>query len=155
LGKAVFFPATAVEKFGSVAFPVGVWEPFHLAAAEVPAAGSLARADGRVLRDAWAVGQTRPKAIERLVPMLRACLLAADTLDVADAIRWIEHWLRWFDERAGNAVEGVLTSPASTGATIEKLYFEGPGTADWIALARLRDSFVPALGPNHIFMPGD
>jgi hypothetical protein len=153
--KGRVFPATAIEKFGSVAFPIGVWESFHLAAVEVPGAGSLARADGRALRDAWAVGETRPKAVERLLPMLRTCLLAADTLDVADAIRWVEHWLRWFDERAGSAVEGLLASPASTGAKIEKLYFDGPGTADWVALARMRDSFVPALGPNHVFVPGD
>lgn len=147
------FPATAIEKFGSVAFPVGVWESFRVAAVEVPALGSLARADGHALGDAWAVGQTRPKAVDRLVPMLRACLLAADTLGVAEAIGWIDHWLRWFDERAGSAVEGVLATPASAGAIIEKLYFDAPGTADWTALAKIGDSFVPAFSPNHIFLP--
>jgi hypothetical protein len=42
----------------------------------------------------------------------------------------------------------------NTGARIEKLYFDGPSTDDWPALAQYRDSFVPALGPNHIFLPG-
>jgi len=146
------FPATAIQKFGSVAFPVSVWESFHLAAVKVSAFRSLARADGRALRDAWAVGQTRPKAVDKLMPLLRDCLLAADTLDVPEAIRWVEHWLRWFDERAGTAVEGLLKSQESAGATFEKLYFDCPGTADWAALAKIGDSFVPALDPNHILV---
>jgi hypothetical protein len=148
------FPATALEKFGSVAFSVGLWELLRIAANEVPAFGALTHANGRALRNAWAVGPTRPKAVDRLLPMLRSSLIAADTLDVADAIQWIEHWLRWFDERAGTEVEGVLTSPESTGATIEKLYFDGPGTDDWVALAKVHNDFVPAFGPNHIFIPG-
>ena len=68
------------------------------------------------------------------------------------AIRWVEHWLRWFDERAGTAVEGVLKSQVSAAATIEKLYFDCPGTADWAALAKIGDSFVPTLDPNHILV---
>jgi hypothetical protein len=147
------FPATAIEKFGSVAFPVGVWEAFRTAAVEVPKIESLNRADGRALHDAWAVGQTLPKALDQLMPLLRACLLGADTLEVAEAIHWIEHWLRWFDERARTEVQGVLTSPEIADATIEKLYFDCPRMADWAGLARVGDAFVPALGPSCIFIP--
>jgi len=78
------FPATAID--GSVAFPVNIWESLRAAVSDVPPFARLARANGRALRDAWAVGQTRPKSVERLVPMLRASVIAADTLDVADAI---------------------------------------------------------------------
>ncbi|WP_321475718.1 hypothetical protein [uncultured Paludibaculum sp.] len=154
VGEGHLFPATVIEKFGSVAFPVGVWDSLRVAAAEVPTFGSLARAGGHALRDAWAIGQSRPKAVDRLVPLLRECLVAADTLDVGDAIQWIEHWLRWFDERAANDVEGTLASPETTGSRIETLYFDGPGTADWTALAEVNGSFVPAFSPNHIFIPG-
>lgn len=105
------------------------------------------------MRDAWAVGQSRPRDVNRLLPMLRACLLASDTMEAADAVTWIERWLRWFEQHASVAVSGVSASPASVGATLERLYFDGPGTEDWTALARVGDSFVPALGPNHIFMP--
>jgi len=131
------FPATAIEKFGSIAFPVNTWESFHAAAAEVPPFPKVAHANGRALRDAWAVGQTRPRSVERLVPMLRACAIAADTLDVADAIHWIEHWLRWFEERGETEIEGVLASDDTTGAALEKLYFDGPGTDDWPAYAEI------------------
>ena len=34
----------------------------------------------------------------------------------------------------------------------KKLYFDCPGTADWAALAKIGDSFVPALDPNHILV---
>lgn len=154
VGEGRLFPATVIEKFGSVAFPVGVWDSLRVAAAEVPTFGSLARAGGHALRDAWAIGQSRPKALDRLVPLLRECLVGADTLDVGDAIQWIEHWLQWFDERVANCVEGTLASPETTGSRIETLYFDGPGTADWTALAEVNGSFVPAFSPNHIFIPG-
>ena len=148
-------PATAIERFGSVAFPNGAWESLHVAAVEVPRFESLARADGLALRDAWAGGQHRPRTIEKLLPWLRACLIAADTMDVAEAIRWVEYWLRWFGDREGTPVGGVLADPENTGARMEKFYFDCPGTADWIALAQMHDSFLPALGPNHIFVPAD
>jgi hypothetical protein len=35
----------------------------------------------------------------------------------------------------------------------EKLYLDGPGADDWPALAQYQGSFVPALGPDHIFIP--
>ncbi len=89
-----------------------------------------------------------------LVPWLRARLLAADSLDTSVAIQWIEYWLRRFGQNAAITIEGVVASKENAGARIEKLYFDGPGADDWPALAQYRDSFVPALGPNHIFIPG-
>jgi hypothetical protein len=147
------FPATCIEKFGSVAFPSDTWESFRAAASEVPRLRNLSRANGRALRDAWAVGQTRPRSVERLVPLLRACLLAADTLEVSEAIQWIEHWLHWFHEREGTEIDGALWSAKDSAVRTEKLYFDGPGTADWVALACVGGSMVPALGPDHIFIP--
>ena len=85
--------------------------------------------------------------------MLQACLLASDTLEVSDAIHWVVYWLRWFEERTGMAMTGDLRDPSDAGAIIERLYFDGPGTADWTALARIGDSYVPALCPNLIFIP--
>ena len=61
-------PATAIERFGSVAFPNGVWESLHVAAVEVPRFESLARADGLALRDAWAGGAASPQNHPKLLP---------------------------------------------------------------------------------------
>jgi hypothetical protein len=68
--------------------------------------------------------------------------------------KWVEYWLRWFGQRAAVAIEGILASAEYTGARIEKQYFDGPGADDWPALEQYRDSFVPALGSTHIFVPG-
>lgn len=151
--EARFFPASAIERFGSIAFPTAVWKSLQAAAVEVPDAGSLSPADGCAIRDAWANGQSRPKTVKKLVPWLHAHLLAADTLDTDAAVGCVEYWVQWFGEKASAAVEGAIASAASVNATIEKLYFDGPGADDWPALARYGDSFVPALGPDHIFIP--
>ena len=147
------FPATAIARFGSVAFPADVWKRFHAAAAEVPEPADLLRADGRAVRDAWAAVQSRPAADVELVEWLRVRLLAADSLDTVAAIRWIEHWLRWFGARPTAAVEATVSSPQDIGAKIEKLYFDGPSADDWPALAQYQGTFVPALSPDHIFIP--
>ena len=149
-----FFPATAIERFGSVAIPLSVCERFRSAATEVPEPESLTRTDGSTLCSAWASGQTRPKAVDQLVPWLCARLLAADTLDKSAAIKWVEHWLNWFRERATVGVDGVISTVENSSATIEKLYFDGPSADDWPAFAQYRNSFVPALGANHVFLPG-
>jgi hypothetical protein len=148
------YPATAIEKYGAVAIPAGEWDSLHLKVGDVPESGRIARADGSALRDAWAVGQTRPRDVERLLPMLQACLLASDNLDALDAIHWIRYWLCWLEERAGRVVTGKLRTSSETGATIERLYFEGPGSDDWTGLAKVGDSYFPAFSPDHIFMPG-
>ncbi len=133
--------------------PRGVWDSFRSVSPEVADFGRLPRSDGIALRDAWAAGQSRPKALDQLMPWLRSRLLAADTLEDTMAIERVEYWLDWFQRRAGITVEGVLQRIEDAGAAIEKLYFDGPGVDDWAALARYRDSYVPALGPYHIFVP--
>jgi hypothetical protein len=145
--------ATATERFGSVAFPKTVWDSFRAAAYEVPVIERLPRSEGNALRDAWAAGQGRPKAPSDLLPWLRSRLLAADTLEVAVAIERIECWLNWFQQQTGTAVGAIVHRADEVGATIEKFYFDGPGVDDWAALARYQDSYVPALGPNHILIP--
>jgi hypothetical protein len=147
------FPATALVKFGAVAFPNEAWERLHAAEYEVPEARCISRANGLALIDAWAVGPGRPQAVERLLPMLRARLLACETLEPAAAIEWIERWLNWFQSRANLAVDGSIVSPDLAKATIETLYFDGPRGEDWPALARFGEGFVPVLDPTHIFVP--
>lgn len=98
------FPATALVKFGAVAFSNEAWERLHALESEVPEARCASRANGLALLDAWAVGPGRPQAVERLLPILRARLLAGDTLEPAAAIEWIERWLGWFQSRADLAI---------------------------------------------------
>jgi len=152
-GIDVPFPATALAKFGAIAFSSQAWERLHAAESKVPAARCVSRANGLALLDAWAVGPGRPQAAERLLPMLRARLLAGDTLGPAAAIKWIERWLDWFQSRIGLAIDGSIISPDLAKTPIETLYFDGPLGEDWPALARFGEDFVPALDPTHIFVP--
>ncbi len=149
------FPATAIEKFGAIAFPLETWTKLQGVVTEVPGIASLSRADGRTLRDAWVVGPNRSRAVQGLLGMLQARLLGADTLDVDEAIRAVEFWLTWFDERGETAIDGILTSPAKISATLEKLYFDGPGSQDWLAFARTPSGLTPTLGPQHVFVAND
>src|SRR5262249_12161816 len=155
IGEDRFFPATAIERFGSVAVSAKAWTSFRSAASEVPEPRILARTDGRALCDACVAGQSRPEAIDQLIPWLRTRLLAADTLDSSTAIQWVEYWLHWFGERAALPISGAIASTERSGARIEKLYFDGPGTDDWSAFALHRNSFVPVFGASHVFIPGD
>jgi hypothetical protein len=132
---------------------VDAWDLLRSAAHEVPDIRRLPPSDGNALRDAWSAGQRRPQSADDLLPLLRNRLLAADTLEPAVAIEHIERWLNWFQQRAGIAVGAVVQRADEIGATIEKLYFDGPGENDWAALARYRDSYMPTLGTNHVLVP--
>jgi hypothetical protein len=147
------FGATATEVFGSVAFPRNVWDSIRVAAREVADTKRFPGSDGIAIRDAWTAGQSRPNAPDDLLPWLRSRLLAADTLEVTAAVEQVEFWLNWFQRRAGIGVKALVRRADEAGAAIEKLYFDGPGSDDWAALARYRNSYVPTLGPNHILVP--
>jgi len=82
--------------------------------------------------------------------MLRARLLGADTLEVGDAIHWVQHWLDWFSNAADSAVAGTIGVPE---VQIETFYFDGPSKEDWPALARHGEMYVPLLDRDHVFLP--
>lgn len=149
---AELYPATVIEKYGAVAFPEATWAVIRNATKAVPHASRLPCSIGRACRDAWAIAHSRPKSVERLPALLRARLLASDTLEVDEAIRAIEFWLKWFNDRSTTPIDAVLADPESIGATIEKLYFDGPGADDWSALARTSKGFLPAFGPRHVLV---
>jgi hypothetical protein len=149
------FPAAALVKFGAVAFPNEAWERLRSAEYEVPEARCVSRANGLALLDAWAVGPGRPRAVDRLLPMLRTRLLSGETLEPAAAIEWIERWLNWFHSKGDLPINGNIISPDLAKTPIETLYFDGPRAEDWPALARFGEGFVPALDPTHIFIPAD
>jgi len=146
------FPATGLVKLGAIAFPIESWTQFRAVAPHVPEARCLPRANGRALWDAWALGQGRPKAVGRLLPMLRARLLGAENRETAYAMQRIEPWLDWFGQRGDLKMDGAIVEPLRVNATLETLYFDGPREEDWPALARFGDSLVPALDPAHIFV---
>lgn len=128
------FPASSVARFGAIAFPKSVWTSFHKAAVEVPESVALPGSDGQAICDAWIDGPGRPSNADSLVDWLRPRLLAADTFDVATAIRSVEQWIGWFRERARVEMDGSILPVQSAGAVIEKCYFDGPGAEDWPAL---------------------
>jgi len=152
VGSPGYFSATAPARFGALEFPRDTWESFRTAANQIPEIGTFEHANRRAIIDAWVQGPGRPKALDRLLPMLRARLLAVDTLEIADALHWIEYWLRWFEEDTDNPVKGTLVSQVPE-MPIETLYFDGPRDEDWPALAKHRDIYVPVLDPDHIFIP--
>jgi len=84
--------------------------------------------------------------------MLRNRLLAADTIEIVEALRWVEYWLRWFDERADQDVDGTL-SLLGASEHIETLYLDGPRSEDWRALTKRGDVYLPVLGSSHVFEP--
>jgi hypothetical protein len=90
------------------------------------------------------VGRVATGPFSLSVPPLRHC----------NTTKWVEPWLNWFRERATVGVDGVISTVENSSATIEKLYFDGPSADDWPAFAQYRNSFVPALGANHVFLPG-
>jgi hypothetical protein len=147
------FPATRIARFGAIAFPKSVWASFHGAAVEVPDAADLPRSDAESICDAWITGPGRPSDADRVVDWLRARLLAADTLDVQEAIGLVEHWIGRFRERARAEIDGSILPVKSAGAAIEKLYFDGPGAEDWPALAHYDGALVPALSEGYMFVP--
>ncbi len=147
------FPANPIERFGAVVFLPDVWMQLRSVAANVPDAHQISPSNGCAIRDAWISGPHRPKGEDRLRDWLHRRLLAADSLDCVEAITWVEHWLSWFDSKTSIAIEGYIATTEDSGALIEKLYFDGPGSEDWPALARLDDRIVPALSPTHVFVP--
>ena len=147
------FPATALVKFGSIAFPSETWGWLRAVESDVPETRCVSPANGRALLDAWAVGPGRQRAVDRLLPMLRARLLASATLETATAIELIERWLDWFSSKADLAIDGNIMSLDPGNAPMETLYFDGPRGEDWPALARFGKGFVPVLDPRHIFVP--
>ena len=147
------FPASSVARFGAIAFPTSVWTSFHGAAVEVPDAADLPRSDGQSICDAWTYGPGRPSNADHVVDWLQKRLLAADTLDVPAAIRSIEQWIGWFRELGRMEIDGSILPVKSSGATIEKFYFDGPGAEDWPALAHYDGALVPALSDAYMFVP--
>jgi hypothetical protein len=56
---------------------------------------------------------------------------------------------------AGSTVNGVLRPPEEIGARVEKLYFDGPASEDWPALALSSNADFPLLDREHAFVPRD
>lgn len=151
-----FGPARVIGRFGCVAFPADVWTRLRESVSQVPEVAALDKADGNSLSDAWIMCRIgRPMLAKDLMPWLRGNLLAADSLNTSTALAWVERWLRWFGENSAIPLQGSLRRADAIEARIEKLYFDGPPENDWPAMARYRDVFVPALGPDYIFLPDE
>jgi hypothetical protein len=87
--------------------------------------------------------------------MLQARLLGCDTLDTGDAIDRVQRWVQRLTALAGSTVNGVLRPPEEIGARVEKLYFDGPASEDWPALALSSNADFPLLDREHAFVPRD
>ncbi|MBV9764974.1 MAG: hypothetical protein JOZ48_09025 [Acidobacteriaceae bacterium] len=93
-----FLPATALARFGAVAFPASAWDSLRVRAPEVPEINRLAAADGRAIRDAWIVASSRPASPGELVSWLRGRLLGTDTLSPGPEFRWTVHWEHFMEK---------------------------------------------------------
>lgn len=153
LGVDQISPATVIGKLGAVAFQLDVWSQFRGQANVIPDARRIPPATGAAIRDAWIVGPNRPRGDKRFRDWLHRRAIAADSLEIAEALAWVEYWLEWCDSKASEATAGSIASAEDCGALIETLYFEGPGTHDWPALAQVGGRIVPALSPTHVFLP--
>ena len=144
-----------VEKFGSAAIPLSVWEEWRKAAPDLPLAASFPRTTAQTLADAWRMAPAPPTRVDTLgeiVPMLKSRLLATDTMNVATAIRHVTRLVEWLDGIGNGEIIGVLDAPGEN-ITIETLYFDGPGEADWPAFAVQHDQLFLMLGRACMFVP--
>jgi hypothetical protein len=147
------FPATALERLGAVGFSAVTWNAIIERSANVPELSLLEIANGHALQDAWSSAVRRFKADPSLAATLRRELLAADTLEADAAIEKIEQWSAWFAERNNVAVDGRVVRIAESNARVEKVYFDGPASGDWEALAEWDGSYYPLLDPSQFFVP--
>lgn len=144
-----FFPATAVERFGSAAFPRDAWMQLQRVAPELPQAADLQPATGRALRNAWVCGQNRPLKDAELIAWLGARLLAADSLDSAAALQWVEYWLSWFAERAASAITGILAGATEAETRKQKRHWKSFTS---MARAAMTGRRWRAIG-GHLYLP--
>jgi hypothetical protein len=145
--------AAALRILGSIAFTVETWDAVRATVPCLPGKPALPTANRRAVADAWTLGPGRPINPVELPKLLRARLVAGDTMPSVDAIRWVEHWLSWLLERPDLPAEGILVAPGDFGAVLETLYFDGPRAEDWLALARRGDDYLPVLDNGYVFVP--
>lgn len=110
------------------------WAVLELGSTRVPAPDGIKPANGRVISDAWWMGQGRTGGVDILLQKLSRGLLACDTLEIEQAIREIQFWLSWFEANKSSPVPGSLIPLPDIEASIETLYFDGPAVEDWPAL---------------------
>ncbi len=147
------YPATALQRVGAIGFPAATWNVITSASANVPHLSVLEVANGRALLEAWLSSVRRYCAEANFTAALRRNLLAADTLEIDAAIKQVERWSVWFAKRNQAVVGGRVVSIAECKARVETLYFDGPASYDWPALADWDGSYYPLLDPSHFFVP--
>jgi len=144
--------APALRRWGALAIPKATWDEWRAVAPELPDVSTFSAPNGVAVADAWSLGPGRPTRLDELVPMLRARLLACDTLDTGDAIDRIQRWMGRLTASTGT-IHGALRPPEEIGARVEKLYFDGPAAEDWPALALGDNADFPLFDLEHAFVP--
>jgi len=147
-----YAPHFVLEKFGAVAIPNWMWAKWRVLVPGLPESLSFPVATGRTLAEAWALGPGRPKRVETLPTMLKQRLLACDRLTPDVAVHRVEHWLHHFLNRSNVPVPAKVIAPSELGLTIETLYFDGPSSEDWPALAFGNENDFIALDSEHVLV---
>ena len=146
------YPATALQRWGAIGFPTATWSMVNQASANVPKLSMLEMANGIALSDAWSSSVRRFSVEANFAATLRRNLLQP-TLDTDAAIERIEQWSAWFAKRNQVALDGRVVGIAESNARVETLYFDGPSSSDWPALAEWNGSYYPLLDPSQFFVP--
>jgi hypothetical protein len=147
-----YAPHHALEELGAIAIPNMVWDKWRSAFSSLPAQSAFSEATGRALADAWALGPGRPKRIERLMAMLRRRTIACDILAPEVAVSRVRYWLDYLLTFADGPPPAKLMTPSEVGARLETLYFDGPHSEDWVALAVGNESDYIVLDREHILV---
>jgi len=148
-----YAPASVVKRLGAAAIPESAWEEWRAWVPQLPAVSTFSSANGAALADAWSLGPGRPGSISEIVPMLRARLLACDTMEPDEAIDRVQRWIERLSDDAAIPVAGALRAPEAIGAQIETLYFDGSSEHDWSALAIRGGADFLLLDREHAFIP--
>ncbi len=88
-----------------------------------------------------------------LAAALRRNLLAAESLETVAALQKIEERSGWFERRDREAVGGRVVQIAESNAGVETLYFDGPASDDWPALAEWNGSTIHCSVPANSSFP--
>ena len=157
--EAQYTPADCVEESGCVLIPRDEWDRLAEPIESMPHSSGLQALSGRALADAWRHGATRSgrrddfQEIDEILPFLEEQLLACDTLTPPDAIERVGHLVEWLATGVDEPTNGEFVSATRLGATPERLYLDGPGPGEWVAMALARDETLLAFSPEWVFRP--
>lgn len=142
----------AVRRFGAIVIPEAMWNEWRKRVV-LPLPEEFPAMTGGDVARLWLDGIPRPLRCQKLgevVPLLRSRCVAADTLDLEQAIERVERVIKVLQDNENRAWPGRLVESALVGVRLERLYFDEPFIEPWTAVAEVECEFVATLSPEWV-----